>query len=113
MIISCTLIEEPSVTPTYLRTHQDYIAYYIVLSNILFMGIGPMSVMSVLNIFVVRTAQKASKRRAKMTKRQQRNNTVTSMLVSVVLVFIICHSAKLVLNCYEVSSSTSYKYCTT
>lgn len=27
---------------------------------------------------------------------------VTSMLVSVVLVFLICHSVKLIINCYEV-----------
>jgi hypothetical protein len=37
-----------------------------------------------------------------MTKRQQRNITVTSMLVTVVLVFLVCHSFKLIINGYEV-----------
>ena len=101
---SCTAFDEATVKATNLRDHRDYIAYYLVLSNIVFMGIGPMIVMTVLNVHVVRAVEKANKRRAKMTTRQQRNNTVTSVLVSVVLVFIICHSAKLIINIYEVTS---------
>jgi hypothetical protein len=34
----------------------------------------------------------------RMSKRQQRNITVTRMLVTVVIVFLICHSVKIFLN---------------
>ena len=37
-----------------------------------------------------------------MTLRHQRNITITGLLVAVVIVFLVCHSLKLLLNCYEV-----------
>ena len=45
-----------------------------------------MTIMIIFNVLVVRAVDEANKRRARMTRRQQRNITVTSMLVTVVLV---------------------------
>ena len=39
-----------------------------------------------------------------MTLRHQRNITITGLLVAVVIVFLVCHSLKLLLNCYEVNT---------
>ena len=66
------------------------------------MGIFPSIIMITFNVLVVRAVDEANQRRARMTRRQQRNITVTSMLVSVVLVFLICHSVKLLISAYEV-----------
>ena len=51
---------------------------------------------------VVRAVNEANRKRARMTMRQQRNLTITGLLVAVVIVFLVCHSLKLILNCYEV-----------
>ena len=40
--------------------------------------------MVIFNVLVVRAVNEANQRRARMTRRQQRNITVTSMLVSAV-----------------------------
>ena len=53
---------------------------------------------------VVRAVNEANRKRARMTMRQQRNLTITGLLVAVVIVFLVCHSLKLILNCYEVGA---------
>lgn len=82
--------------------HTPFFQYYILLANFMFMGILPCIVMVTFNVLVVKAVDEANARRARMTRRQQRNITVTSMLVTVVLVFLACHSFKLLLSCYEV-----------
>ena len=57
-----------------------------------------------LSIQVVRAVNEANRKRAKMTLRHQRNITITGLLVAVVIVFLVCHSLKLLLNCYEVNT---------
>ena len=51
---------------------------------------------------VVRAVNEANRKRARMTLRHQRNITITGLLVAVVIVFLVCHSLKLLLNFYEV-----------
>ena len=51
----------------------------------------------------MRAVNEANRKRARMTLRHQRNITITGLLVAVVIVFLVCHSLKLLLNCYEVS----------
>ena len=102
-ITTITNVTELQVVPTELRQNLNYIQYYILITNFLFMGIFPSIVMIGFNVMVVRAVDEANKRRARMTRRQQRNITVTSMLVSVVVVFLVCHSVKLIISAYEVS----------
>ena len=87
------------------RMDKSYVQYYILLCNFFFMGLLPCTVMIMFNVMVVRAVDEANKRRARMSKRQQRNITVTSMLVTVVIVFLACHSVKLVLSLKEVRKS--------
>ena len=71
------------VEQTNLRSDPRYIQYYILVTNFIFMGIIPSIIMVIFNVLVVRAVNEANQRRARMTRRQQRNITVTSMLVSV------------------------------
>ena len=61
---------------------NSFLQYYILVTNFIFMGIVPILIMVVFNVLVVRAIKEANERRARMTRRQQRNITVTSMLVS-------------------------------
>ena len=70
------------VEQTELRKNIQYVEYYILLTNFIFMGIIPSIIMIIFNVLVVRAVNEANQRRARMTRRQQRNITVTSMLVS-------------------------------
>jgi hypothetical protein len=70
------------VAQTGLRSNVTYIQYYILVTNFIFMGIIPSIIMISFNVLVVRAVNEANQRRARMTRRQQRNITVTSMLVS-------------------------------
>ena len=65
-----------------LRQDYRYVQYYILVTNFIFMGIIPSIIMIIFNVLVVRAVNEANKKRARMTRRQQRNITVTSMLVS-------------------------------
>ena len=69
------------VEQTDFRKDKNYIQYYILLTNFIFMGIIPSIIMIIFNVLVVRAVNEANQRRARMTRRQQRNITVTSMLV--------------------------------
>ena len=74
------------VEQTELRKNIQYVEYYILLTNFIFMGIIPSIIMIIFNVLVVRAVNEANQRRARMTRRQQRNITVTSMLVSSFLI---------------------------
>ncbi|XP_064618627.1 FMRFamide receptor-like [Lineus longissimus] len=62
------------------------------------MCIIPLSVLAVLNVFLVRAVRESQRQRSDMNVRQSRENNVTIMLVSVVVVFIICQVPALVYN---------------
>lgn len=72
-----------AVEQTDLRKDIRYIQYYILVTNFIFMGIIPSIIMIIFNVLVVRAVNEANQRRARMTRRQQRNITVTSMLVTI------------------------------
>ena len=77
------------VEQTELRKNIQYVEYYILLTNFIFMGIIPSIIMIIFNVLVVRAVNEANQRRARMTRRQQRNITVTSMLVSSFLMYTL------------------------
>ncbi len=76
------------VSQTDLRANRNYIQYYILVTNFIFMGIIPSIIMIIFNVLVVRAVNEANQRRARMTRRQQRNITVTSMLVRACVIHI-------------------------
>lgn len=62
------------------------------------MCIVPLLVLSVLNAFLIAAVRASQRQRKDMNVKQSRENNVTIMLVSVVIVFIICQVPALVYN---------------
>lgn len=62
------------------------------------MYIIPLVILAILNTFLVRAVRESSRNHATMNVRQHRENNVTIMLVSVVVVFIVCQLPALVYN---------------
>ena len=91
-----------TISPTNLRLSKSYIFYYNFVSNFIFMGALPMLMMIILNVLIIKEINKANKQRARLTERHQSTATVTAMLMTIILVFLICHSIKFFINGYEV-----------
>ncbi|XP_060576130.1 FMRFamide receptor-like [Ruditapes philippinarum] len=62
------------------------------------MLIVPLSLLAILNTFLVHAVKRSRKQQITMNVRQSRENNVTLMLVSVVIVFMICQVPALVYN---------------
>ncbi|XP_045215938.1 FMRFamide receptor-like [Mercenaria mercenaria] len=62
------------------------------------MLIVPLSLLAILNTFLVHAVKRSRKQQITMNVRQSRENNVTLMLVSVVVVFMICQVPALVYN---------------
>jgi uncharacterized membrane protein YidH (DUF202 family) len=58
----------------------------------------PLTSLAVLNAFLIFAVKKSHQQRKDMNVRQSRENNVTIMLVSVVMVFMICQLPALVYN---------------
>ncbi|XP_023340150.1 probable G-protein coupled receptor frpr-1 [Eurytemora carolleeae] len=84
-------------TPTRLDPKISQIA---AVSSILILNILPFFAMSILNICIYRSIKKRSQLINSVT-RERRNLGIATILVSIVLVFVLCHSPKCVINFLE------------
>jgi len=80
--------------PTWLRTHPLYSIGYIVVINFLVMSLTPLVVLGVLNFLIYKSL-------SKITQNQNSDSTMAALLFSIVIVFLCCHSPRLILNIYE------------
>ena len=64
-------------------------------------GVIPLTVLIVLNTLIYMAIRTRTQRLATMTSRQRRDLAVAAVLVGIILVFILCHSFKFVVNIYE------------
>ena len=80
-----------SQNPVYLQVYFSWLYVPI-------MCIVPLVVLSVLNTFLILAVRKSQRQRKDMNVKQSRENNVTIMLVTVVIVFIICQVPALVYN---------------
>ena len=80
-----------SVNPIYVQVYFSWLYVPI-------MCIIPLVVLSVLNTFLILAVRRSQRQRKDMNVKQSRENNVTIMLVSVVIVFIICQVPALVYN---------------
>lgn len=82
--------------------------YYLWL-YLLIMFIIPLSSLAVLNAFLILAVRQSKKQRKDMNVRQSRENNVTIMLVSVVIVFMFCQVPALIFNvAYAVDNDAVY-----
>ena len=80
-----------SQNPIYLQVYFSWLYVPI-------MCIVPLLVLSILNMFLILAVRRSQRQRKDMNVKQSRENNVTIMLVSVVIVFIICQVPALVYN---------------
>lgn len=86
-----TEIQAYMVQPTKLGSNQTYQTIYFSALYLPVMCIIPIALLSVLNTFLIRAVHKSNKERQAMgSARASKENNVTIMLVSVVIVFIAC-----------------------
>jgi len=79
------------------RTYSQVFMYVMLIAQ----GIIPLVVLIVLNAKIYTAIRARTQRLATMTSRQRRDLTVAAVLVGIILLFIVCHSFKFVVNAYE------------
>ena len=101
------------------RSNDTYSLLYLNLGNIIITGIVPLLVLAFLNFFVVRemrkferqrsyrrqeSLQKDQKKDSKEEKelKNQRNQTI--ILFSIVIIFLVCHFLRIVLNAHDLTT---------
>ena len=68
------------------------------------MGVLPMFLLAILNYLIYHAVSNAQARHAhlKGNSTHQRDSTMATLLTSIVLIFVICHTPKAILNIYEI-----------
>merc|ERR1712061_282928 len=91
----------PEVQPTTLRQDVDYSFYFVLMANSLGLVFFPILVLIGLNIRIFWTINLATQRHNAISTNQRRDQSVAMMLIPIVVVFIICHSIRSVVNTFE------------
>ncbi len=81
-----------------LRTDETYINVYINWLYLVFMYLLPFSCLAALNLLIYREVKRASRERARLTRLQQKELGLATMLMVVVVVFLVCNALPFVLN---------------
>ena len=68
------------------------------------MGLLPMFLLSVLNCLIFRAVSRAHAHHATLmsSNAHRRDSTMATVLTTIVLIFVVCHTPKAVLNMYEI-----------
>ena len=91
----------PGLVPTDLRKNPTYTRDYVLIANSVALVFVPMLILIVLNSFIFQRIRKATQRHNAISSHQRRDHSVTMMLFFIVIVFIICHSIRSIINTYE------------
>lgn len=94
-------IMKPELQPTELRKDPGYSRDYVLIANSFALAFFPMLALVVLNSLIFRTISKATERHNAISSHQRRDHKVAMMLIILVVVFIICHSLRSIINTYE------------
>jgi len=89
------------IKPTWLRIHPLYSLLYIVFGNFLVMSLLPMSSLIVLNTLVYKMIKRSNRIHNSISRRHRRDDTMAAMLFTLVVIFILCHAPRLILNIFE------------
>ena len=90
------------VRPTSLRTDPTYISIYITWMYLVVMYIVPFVSLALLNLRIYVQIRHSTAERAKLTRHEQREIGMATMLLCVVIVFFVCNVLALVVNVLEV-----------
>ncbi|XP_043214314.1 FMRFamide receptor-like [Amphibalanus amphitrite] len=96
-----------TVCASALRAHPVYIAVYVVWLYLLVMYCLPFGTLLVLNTLIYRHVQVANRTRQLLSRQQQREIGLATLLFAIVLLFLTCNSLAFVINIIELARSTS------
>ena len=87
----------------FIKSIRDiYGGWYFIYMHIAFMLLIPFTTLAVLNICLIRAVKKSEGTRGKVNKKIHRENSLTVMLISVVIVFLVCQVPSIVDNIFHV-----------
>ena len=89
-----------TVEYTSLRTHRVYSTINLV-TNTAVVGVVPILLLSFLNSRIIRTMKRNTEMHNKLCSGERRDQAMTALLTGVVMVMVVCHSPKAVMNMYE------------
>ncbi|XP_013419045.1 FMRFamide receptor [Lingula anatina] len=95
--------------PTDLGLNETYMNVYSTF-YVIIMFVIPVSTLAVLNTFLIRAVHRSRKEQKTMNVRKSKENNVTIMLASIVMVFLVCQTPALV---YNLAFSIDTKYVAT
>jgi len=98
--ISTTIIY-PWLNATDLRRDPAYSEYVVFVLNFIVMGLLPVLLLSGLNFMIYRSISRATKTHNNISSAHRRDNTMARLLMAIVIVFLCCHSTKIIVNFYE------------
>lgn len=90
----------PKVVISELRKNADYKKALIIV-NFIFMTLIPLTILMICHIKTYRAIQESIKRHNQISSHQRRDNAMAKLFFIIILIFVICHSGKLVANLYE------------
>jgi len=98
----------PTMGPTALRFREEYIRYYIMWTKLFSTCVIPVVLLFFLNARIVfDLCQPRTQRFGSDPRRQRREINLCLILLCIVLVFFLCHSARISLDAYEFSNVES------
>ena len=90
------------VRPTELRIHPLYISVYVTWAYLIFMYLIPFSCLAIFNFLIYNQVRKANLERSRMSRQEQKEISLATMLLVVVIVFFMCNVLALVSNILEI-----------
>eukprot|EP00095_Tigriopus_kingsejongensis_P005525 maker-scaffold282_size228295-snap-gene-1.19 protein:Tk05525 transcript:maker-scaffold282_size228295-snap-gene-1.19-mRNA-1 annotation:"fmrfamide receptor" len=94
-------VNRTEVIPTWLRQNPTYISVYITWLYLVVMYIVPFTCLAAFNLRIYLQIRKANVERAQLSRVQQREIRLATMLMIVVLVFFVCNVLALIINILE------------
>jgi len=98
--LSGEIIEMPSMNLTVLRNDPVYATSLLVI-NTTVVGVIPILVLTYLNFSIIRTMKKNTLVHNKICSEERRDQAMIALLSGIVVVLIVCHTPKTVINIYE------------
>ncbi|XP_022235096.1 FMRFamide receptor-like [Limulus polyphemus] len=90
-----------NIQPSTFRENKLYFEIYYIWMYLLMMYFIPLFTLVILNTFIWRTVKQANRYRQKLSLRQQKEISLATMLLCVVVVFLICNVTAFIVNILE------------
>jgi len=98
----------PWLNATELRQDPAYAKYVVFILNFVVMGLVPVVMLAVLNFFIYRSISRATATHNNISSAHRRDGTMARLLMAIVVVFLCCHSTKIIVNFYEAVQMVQY-----